>query len=146
MVQWLRLRPPNAGDMFSTPGQGTRFHMPQLKTLQAATKTQRSQTAFFFFLNKQIWIARFATFKAKSQTYITIYKIDNQWEFFVWFRGTQAWCSVTIQRGGMRTEMGGRFEREGTYGHLWMIRADVWQKPAQYCKASMFQLKINKFF
>ena len=41
----------------------------------------------------------------------------------------------------------GREVREGgTYGHLWMIRADVWQKPTQYCKASMSQLKINKVF
>ena len=31
--------------------------------------------------NKQILNARFATFKAKSQTCVTIYKIDSQWEF-----------------------------------------------------------------
>ena len=31
MVQWLRLRPPNAGGLGSTPGQETRFHMPQLR-------------------------------------------------------------------------------------------------------------------
>ena len=29
-----------------------------------------------------------------------------------------------------------------TYG---MILADVWQKPAQYCKAIILQLKINTF-
>ena len=85
VVQWLRLCPPNTGDVVSTPGQGTTFHKPQLKILHTATKTQRSQTVIFFF-NKQTWIARFATFKAKSQTYIIIYKIDSQWEFAVWFR------------------------------------------------------------
>ena len=46
--------------------------------------------------------------------------------------GTQAWCSVTIQRGGMRRQMGGRFKREGTYVYLWLIRAAVWQKPTRY--------------
>ena len=50
MVQWLRLRPPNAGGPDSIPGQGTRFHMSQLRahilqlqTPHAATKTWHSQ-------------------------------------------------------------------------------------------------------
>ena len=42
---------------------------------------------------------------------------------------------VTTQRSGMG--------REETYTHLWLIHADVWQKPTQYCKAIIFQLKIN---
>ena len=29
--------------------------------------------------------------------------------------------------------------------HLWLIHVDVWQKPTQYCKAIILQLKINKF-
>ena len=52
VVQWLRLCPPNTGDVVSTPGQGTTFHKPQLKILHTATKTQRSQTVFFFLINK----------------------------------------------------------------------------------------------
>ena len=28
--------------------------------------------------------------------------------------------------------------------YLWLIHVDVWQKPTQYCKAIIFQLKINK--
>ena len=31
VVQWLRLRPSNAGDPGLIPGQGTRSHMPQLR-------------------------------------------------------------------------------------------------------------------
>ena len=31
MVQWLRLRAPDAGGLGSIPGQGTRSHMPQLR-------------------------------------------------------------------------------------------------------------------
>ena len=30
------------------------------------------------------------------------------------------------------------------YIYLWLIHVDVWQKPTQYCKAIIFQLKINK--
>ena len=37
--------------------------------------------------------------------------------------------------------MGGR--KEGTYADLWVIYVDVWQKPTQYCKAIVLQLKIN---
>ena len=32
-----------------------------------------------------------------------------------------------------------------TYVYLWLIHVDIWQKPTQYCKAIIFQLKINKF-
>ena len=41
--------------------------------------------------------------------------------------------------------MGGRFKSEGTYVYLRLIHIDVWQKPTQYCKAIILQLKINKF-
>ena len=37
----------------------------------------------------------------------------------------------------------GRFKREETYLYLWLIHVDVWQKPTQYCKAIVLQLKIN---
>ena len=30
--------------------------------------------------------------------------------------------------------------------YLWLIHIDIWQKPTQYCKAIILQLKINKFF
>ena len=52
--------------------------------------------------------------------------------------------SVTTSRGGTGREAGGRFKREGTYVHLWLIRVDVWQKPTKFCKAIILQLKINK--
>ena len=42
--------------------------------------------------------------------------------------------------------MGGRFKRESTQVYPWLIHVDVWQKPVQYSKAIMHQLKINKFF
>ena len=50
-----------------------------------------------------------------------------------------SWCNNIRNR-----EVGGRFKREGTYVHLWLIHVDVWQKSNQYCKAIIFQLKIIK--
>ena len=35
------------------------------------------------------------------------------------------------------------FKWEGTWVNLWLIHVDVWQKPTQYCKAIILQLKIN---
>ena len=30
------------------------------------------------------------------------------------------------------------------WGHMWLIHVDVWQKPAQYCKANTLQKKKKK--
>ena len=38
------------------------------------------------------------------------------------------------------------FQERGTYVYLWLIHTDIWQKPMQYYKAIILQLKINKFF
>ena len=42
--------------------------------------------------------------------------------------------------------MGGGTElrREGTYVYLWLIHVDVRQRPIQYCKAIVLQLKKKK--
>ena len=37
-------------------------------------------------------------------------------------------------------------ERWDIYIYLWLIHVDIWQKPTQYCKAIIFQLKINSIF
>ena len=45
----------------------------------------------------------------------------------------------------MGWEVGRRFKRDRTYIYiyLWVIHADVWQKPIQYCKAIILQLEIH---
>ena len=43
VVQRPRFCAPSAGGLGSIPGQGSRFYIPQLKILCAATKTQHSQ-------------------------------------------------------------------------------------------------------
>ena len=60
-------------------------------------------------------------------------------------QGTQT--GALYQPREVGREMGGRFKREGTYAHLWLIHADVWQKTTEFCKAIILQLKnklINK--
>ena len=42
------------------------------------------------------------------------------------------------------SEMGGRFKREGTYVHLWLIHVDIWQKTTKFCKAIILQFKKIK--
>ena len=42
--------------------------------------------------------------------------------------------------------MGGSFKRERTCVYLWLIHGDGWERPAQYCKAIILQLKADKFF
>lgn len=44
-----------------------------------------------------------------------------------------------------RNVLRGRFRREGTYIWLWLIHGDIWQKPTQYHKTIILQLKINIF-
>ena len=43
----------------------------------------------------------------------------------------------------MGREVGRKFRRKRTYVYLWLIHADVWQKPTQYYKEVNLQLKIN---
>ena len=44
-----------------------------------------------------------------------------------------------IVKGILKTK-----NREGTYEYLWLIHVDVWQKPTQFCKVFILQLKKKK--
>ena len=57
------------------------------------------------------------------ETYITICKIESQWELDVWLRKLKQ--ALFINLGGMGREMGGRLKREGTYVYLWLIYVEV---------------------
>ena len=58
--------------------------------------------------------------KSNMETDITICKIDGQREFAVWLRKVRQ-GSVSISRGGMGQEMGGRLNRERIYVYLWLL-------------------------
>ena len=54
-------------------------------------------------------------------------------------QGTQSLCDNLEGWGGER--VGGGFRMRGTHACLWLIDADVWQKPSQFWKESILQLK-----
>jgi len=76
--------------------------------------------------------------KSNMETYITICKIDSQWEFTVWLRKHKLCINL---EGWVGRQMGGRFKREGIYVYLWLIHVEVWQKTTKFCKAIILQLK-----
>ena len=76
--------------------------------------------------------------KSNMETYITICKIDSQWEFSVWLRKLKLWINL---EGWVGRQMGRRFKREGIYVYLWLIHVEVWQKTTKFCKAIILQLK-----
>jgi len=67
--------------------------------------------------------------KSNMETYITICKIDSQWEFTVWLRKLTGalYQPRRVGWGGM----GGRFKREGIYVYLWLI---VWGGLTNSCE------------
>ena len=56
-------------------------------------------------------------------TFITICKIDSQWEFAVWPRKLEQRFSINLE-GWDGREMGGRFKK-GIYVYQWLIHAEV---------------------
>lgn len=64
--------------------------------------------------------------------------------------GVQMWWEGGSGRRGLRDSLegwaavGGRLRMEGTHVRLWLIRVDAMQKPIQYCKAVILQLKRKK--
>ena len=80
--------------------------------------------------------------ESSLETYTTICKTDSQWDVLCDL-GSSHRGPVTTWRGETGEEMGGRLSREGTHRYLEPTHADVQQKPAQYCKAIIIQLKTK---
>ena len=55
------------------------------------------------------------------ETYITICKIDSQWEFAEWLRKLKQGLCINLEGW----EIGERFKREGIYVYLWLIHVEV---------------------
>ena len=62
--------------------------------------------------------------KSSMETFITICKLDSQWEFAVWLRKLKQGLYINLG-GGMGREMGEGFKREGIYVYLWLIHVEV---------------------
>ena len=60
--------------------------------------------------------------ESNMETYITICKIDSQWEFVACLRKLkQGLCTNLEEWDGE----GGKFKREGIYAYLWLIHVEV---------------------
>ena len=62
--------------------------------------------------------------KSNMETYITICKIDSQWEFAVWLRKLKQGLCINLEGWDGKGD-GGRFKREVTYVYLWLIHVEV---------------------
>ena len=60
--------------------------------------------------------------KSNMETYITICKIDTQWEFAVQLRKLKQGLCIMYNR---RMGWGRRFKREALYVYLWLIHVEV---------------------
>ena len=59
--------------------------------------------------------------KSNTETYVTICKIESQWEFAVWLRKLKQGLCINLDGW----EMGGRFKRERIYLYLWLNHVEV---------------------
>ena len=91
---------------------------------------------FFFFLQKQEKLQTYRKSQRLQQTHLTPFHQLNLSNIGVPSLPLLLSLSPYLFR---RWEGGSR--RKGTYVYLWLIRVDVWQKPAQYCKANTVQKK-----
>ena len=62
--------------------------------------------------------------QSNMETYITLCKIDSQWEFAVCLRELKQGLCINLE-GYDGEGDGGRFKREGTYVYLWLIHVQV---------------------
>ena len=63
--------------------------------------------------------------KSNMETYITICKIDSQWEFAVWLRKLKQGLCINLGGGMGREMLGGSFKTDGIYVYLWLIHVEV---------------------
>ena len=75
--------------------------------------------------------------KSNTETYVTICKIDRQWEFAAWLRKLKHGLCINVQ--GWDGEEDGREFQEGIYVYLWLILVEVSQKIAKFYKAITLQ-------
>ena len=70
--------------------------------------------------------------------YFTKRKMDNQWAFAVRHRELKPGVCNDLEGWD---GVGGR--REGACVYPWLIHVDIWQKPTQYCKATIIQFFLK---
>ena len=61
--------------------------------------------------------------ESNMETYITVCKIDSQWEFAICLRNLKQGLSINLE--GWDEEMEGKFKREGMYVYQWLIHVEA---------------------
>jgi len=80
--------------------------------------------------------------KQHGNRYIIICKKDQKWEFAVWHRKASVLWQLRRMGWAVRWRgAGGSFGRKRTYVYLWLIHVDVWERPTQYWRAIILQLR-----
>ena len=62
--------------------------------------------------------------ESKMETYITICKIDSQWEYAVCLRKLKLWLCINPE-GWDGERDGMEVKKEGIYVYLWLIHVEV---------------------
>ena len=124
---------------WDSPGKNTRVACHFL--LEGIFLAQRSNPCLLCLLHWQVGSSPLVS-PGKPLKHIH-YHMSNSWpvEDLCMMQGNQSPCSVTTWRDGVGREVGGGLRREGTRICLWPIHVDVWQKPSQYYKVIILQLK-----
>ena len=71
--------------------------------------------------------------QSKTETFITICKIDSQWEFALWLRKLKQGLCINLE--GWNGEGDGREVQKGENICIWLIHVEVLQKTTKLCKA-----------
>ena len=79
--------------------------------------------------------------KSNMETYITIHKIDSQWEFAVWLRELKQRLCINLE-GWVGRQMRGGFKMEWIYVYLWLIHVRFDRKQQNSVKQLSFNKKL----
>ena len=78
--------------------------------------------------------------ESNTETYITICKIDSQWEFAVCLRKLKQGLCINLEGWDGETE-GKEVQEGGDIVYVWLIHVEVCQKAIKFYKAIILQLK-----
>ena len=123
----------------------TTCHTVELMEIVVIKKMNENRFLLTFpsdFLINDIYLSQ-KNITSKMSVYIT----QNTWYLFVvHYQILLLKLSLLWTKLYRLNQMNKKGHMRGTYVYLWLTHIDVWQKPTQYCKAIILQLKINKIF
>ena len=76
--------------------------------------------------------------KNNMETYITICKIDSQWEFALWLRKLKQGLCINLEEWDGAGD-GREVQKDRIYVYLCLNHVEVLQKTAEFCKVIILQ-------